>query len=329
MEKINIITLEDTQEELNESEKKVMKLSETNWKDYLEEMNYNKDPEKMCEICIKEQYEKHGGIVIPCTGLNTAANKAGDAIFKTLVDSLTPEELAELDALYDPYTYMETFLDLGVKGKSNSIESRWYQQIISKCSAQGKVIRLGRRSGKTYMMALMMVHEMLMTDNYRVLVVSPYAVQTSEVVKTFIDLCTRLPDNPIKSKKQTPVWEINFHNGSILMGFTAATNADSVRGQTAHRIVLDECLVGDTKITMADGSEKEIKNVVIGDYVYSNEGSIDRVINSRSTGIKNTYEYTFDNGSILKGTDNHPVLALDGFVPISEASSVQVPEKNR
>lgn len=90
------------------------------------------------------------------------------------------------------------------------------------------------------MMALMMVQEMLVNDSYRVLVVSPYAVQTAEVIKTFKDLCSRLPENPIKSSKQTPAWEINFHNGSILMGFTAATNADSVRGQTAHRIVLDE-----------------------------------------------------------------------------------------
>lgn len=90
------------------------------------------------------------------------------------------------------------------------------------------------------MMALMMVQEMLLTEKYRVLVISPYAVQTAEVIKTFIDLCSRLPENPIKSKKQTPAWEINFHNGSILMGFTAATNADSVRGQTADRIVLDE-----------------------------------------------------------------------------------------
>lgn len=179
------------------------------------------------------------------------------------------------------------------------------------------------------MMALMMVQEMLVNDNYRILVVSPYAVQTAEVIKTFKDLCSRLPENPIKSSKQTPAWEINFHNGSILMGFTAATNADSVRGQTAHRIVLDECLVGNTKITMSDGSVKEIKDVAIGDYVYSNENTIDKVINSQSTGIKDVYEYKFDNGSILKGTDNHPVSDLDGFVPISEASLVKVPEKNR
>ena len=231
-EKLEIVQIEESEEE-----SQVMKLSETYWKDYLRDNEYNKDPNKMCELCIEEQIKKHGQQVIPCTGINRAENKLGKHLFDQIVDTLTPEEKAELDALYDPYVYMDTFLDIG---KPKQLEDRWYQKIISACSAQSKVIRVGRRSGKTYMMALMMVHEMLVNDKYRVLVVSPYAVQTGEVIKTFLDLCSRLPDNPVKSSKQTPVWEINFHNGSVLMGFTAATNADSVRGQTANRIVLDE-----------------------------------------------------------------------------------------
>lgn len=230
--KIDILEIEET-----ENEKVVMKLSETYWKDYLKENQYNKDPEKMCEICIQEQIQKHGQQVIPCNGLNRARNNISRDVFEKLLETLTEEEKKELDALYDPYIYMETFLDIGQEKK---IEDRWYQKLISSCSAQSKVIRVGRRSGKTYMMALMMIQEMLMTEKYRVLLISPYAVQTAEVIKTFKDLCSRLPENPIKSAKQTPAWEINFHNGSVLMGFTAATNADSVRGQTADRIVLDE-----------------------------------------------------------------------------------------
>lgn len=320
-EKLEIVQIEESEEE-----SQVMKLSETYWKDYLRDNEYNKDPNKMCELCIEEQIKKHGQQVIPCTGINRAENKLGKHLFDQIVDTLTPEEKAELDALYDPYVYMDTFLDIG---KPKQLEDRWYQKIISACSAQSKVIRVGRRSGKTYMMALMMVHEMLVNDKYRVLVVSPYAVQTGEVIKTFLDLCSRLPDNPVKSSKQTPVWEINFHNGSVLMGFTAATNADSVRGQTANRIVLDECLVEDTKISMADGSIKNIKDIVIGDYVLSDGNKIDKVINSKATGIKDIFKYSFDNGSILKGTNNHPVYDLNGFVPISEASYVKVPMVNK
>lgn len=224
------------------------------------------------------------------------------------------------------YIGEHTTYDIEVENRHNFVANNI---IVHNCSAQSKVIRVGRRSGKTYMMALMMVHEMLVNDKYRVLVVSPYAVQTGEVIKTFLDLCSRLPDNPVKSSKQTPVWEINFHNGSVLMGFTAATNADSVRGQTANRIVLDECLVGETNITMSDGSVKEIKDIIVGDYVYSNEGTIDKVINSKSTGIKDTYEYKFDNGTTLRCTENHPVKDIYSFVPIAKAEYVKVPMKER
>lgn len=230
--KIDVVQVEQS-----EDEKKVALLSETYWKDYLSEQDYIKDPKKMCEVCIADQINKHGKQVIPCTGINRAENALGETLYKELISTLTEEEIKELDALYDPYVYMETYLDIG---KPKQLEDRWYQKMISACSSKSKVIRVGRRSGKTYMMALMMVQEMILNSGYRVLLISPYAVQTAEVIKTFRDLCSRLPENPIKSAKQTPAWEINFHNGSVLMGFTAATNADSVRGQTADRIVFDE-----------------------------------------------------------------------------------------
>ena len=160
---------------------------------------------------------------------------------------------------------------------------------LTGCSAKGKVIRVGRRSGKTYMMALMMVHEMMLQEKYRVLLVSPFAVQTNEVIKTFKDLCARLPENPIATAKQSPVHEITFKNGSVLMGFTAATNADSVRGQ---------CLKGNTKICVElDITEdnkgyffntmENLKNVT--DDTYTIEGGLYSVY--KSTNRINGKEY--------------------------------------
>lgn len=327
MEMIPTITVEeDLDNNFEESNDKLSKLSETNWKEYLDAQNYNRDPEKMCEECIADQLKKYGSQVIPCTGLNSAKNNAGEAAFNKLFFNSSEEEIKEMDAIYDPYTYMELYLDYGIKS-NKPIEDRWYQKLISKCSAKGKVIRIGRRSGKTYMMALMMVHEMLLNPGYRVLLVSPYAVQTAEVIKTFKDLCARLPEDPIKKAKQTPVHEIEFHNGSILMGFTAATNADSVRGQTADRIVLDECLSGDTKILMADGSEKEIKNISKGDYIMSEEEGKyipGFVSNHKMTGIKETFTYTFEDGYQLVATPNHPVFTSEGVVEIDKANDIRV-----
>lgn len=170
--------------------------------------------------------EKKSNDIINKISERTRALKRGS--FKTT----TRTKIVSIEYIGEHETY-----DIEVEKRHNFIANNI---VVHNCSAQNKVIRVGRRSGKTYMMALMMVQEMLVNDGYRVLLVSPYAVQTAEVIKTFRDLCSRLPENPIKSAKQTPAWEINFHNGSVLMGFTAATNADSVRGQTADRIVLDE-----------------------------------------------------------------------------------------
>lgn len=229
MEKIPVI--QETQE-VSESETKIMNLSETYWRDYLKEQNYNKDVNQMCALCIKEQFEKYGSQTIPCTGLNSAKDKMSEDLFKQIANTLTEQEIKEMDAIFDPYTYMEVFLDTNKPAEESGdkpLEDRWYQKLISKCSSQSKVIRLGRRAGKTYMMALMMLHEMLLTPKYKVLLVSPYAVQTEEVINTFKNLCSRLPEDPIVRAKQSPIHLIEFSNGSVLKGFTASTDANSVR----------------------------------------------------------------------------------------------------
>lgn len=326
MNKIEVVEIDNLSNPETENAK-VMKLSETYWKDYLEQQNYNKDPEKMCEICIEEQIKKHGSQVIPCTGLNRAKIKLGESLYNSLIKDLPEEEIKEMDAIYDPYLYMEMFLDKDKPKTPDQLQDRWYQRLLSGCSAQGKVIRIGRRAGKTYTMSLMMVQEMIMTPGYRVLLVSPYAVQTAEVIKTFKDLCSRLPVNPIASAKQTPVHEITFTNGSVLMGFTAATNADSVRGQAADRIVLDECLDGETDILMSDGETKPIKDIKIGDMVLSEiDGYVSKqqVINHACTGIKPVYKYIFEEGFELIATENHPVFTSKGEMPINEAKDIKV-----
>lgn len=44
-------------------------LYEMPWKEYLAAKNYNKDINKMCELCRKEQIDKYGKITIKCSGL--------------------------------------------------------------------------------------------------------------------------------------------------------------------------------------------------------------------------------------------------------------------
>lgn len=75
---------------------------------------------------------------------------------------------------------------------------------------------------------------------HRALLVSPFQSQTEEVIDNIKKLCSMLDENPIISSKASPIHVIKFKNGSILKGFTAATNGDSIRGQPADSIWLDE-----------------------------------------------------------------------------------------
>ena len=74
---------------------------------------------------------------------------------------------------------------------------------------------------------------------------------------------------------------------------------------------LPNCFVGDTRVLLADGSSKNIENVVIGDIVSSydqenKELSDAVVIATRSQVSKNMVEFTFSNGVTTKNTSDHP-----------------------
>lgn len=77
-------------------------------------------------------------------------------------------------------------------------------------------------------------------NGHRALLVSPFQSQTEEVIDNIKKLCSTFEDDPIESSKASPIHVIKFKNGSILKGFTAATNGDSIRGQPADSIWLDE-----------------------------------------------------------------------------------------
>jgi len=75
----------------------------------------------------------------------------------------------------------------------------------------------------------------------------------------------------------------------------------------------DECLVGETLITMSDWSQKPIMDIKIGDEVvgFTNErGKRSMLVKSKVTNVfdpklRHVYKYTFNSGRIVISTDNH------------------------
>jgi hypothetical protein len=85
-------------------------------------------------------------------------------------------------------------------------------------------------------------------------------------------------------------------------------------------VLTDECLHPDTLITMSDKTKKKIKDVNIGDKVYTyNEITKDKEIKEVEYVYKNLsinqqmYEIELENGNILKITGNHKVKLTNGL----------------
>ena len=124
-------------------------------------------------------------------------------------------------------------------------KARWYQEELLSCTAQKKVVRAGRRSGKTTCVCIITLHTIFTNTDNTVLVIAPYQAQ---VTKIFDELDKLLNLNPelagaVKRKTKNPQ-RLELYNGSKVMGFSSgsksASKSDKVRGQDANYIVLDE-----------------------------------------------------------------------------------------
>jgi replicative DNA helicase len=137
-----------------------------------------------------------------------------------------------------------------VLGKSRY--HRPYQAEMLRCSSNRKVFRLGRQSGKTDCLVVAMLFHLFIAPNvpenegFRIVVIAPFQAQIDLIFNRIDELlsASALATNSIASRTKSPPRRLILYNGSILTGFTAGTksggNADSVRGQKANMLVLDE-----------------------------------------------------------------------------------------
>ena len=123
----------------------IQELIDLDWKEYLRIANYNKDPYKMCEDCIAEQKRKYNGRTpIVCNGLKdyrtALSHKYSDEVLDTIEKEMTEEELLEIKGVYSAPEWFQA----NIKDK-RTYSPRFHQDLVLKCSAKHKVIRMGRR----------------------------------------------------------------------------------------------------------------------------------------------------------------------------------------
>ena len=87
------------------------------------------------------------------------------------------------------------------------------------------------------------------------------------------------------------------------------------RLQPGGAIVIVMCMTGDTRVLMADGSEKFLSDIRAGDMVATfDDGALStaRINNWRSSGIDSIYRVQTRSGKILRANERHPFLVKKG-----------------
>lgn len=188
----------------------IQELIDLDWKEYLRIANYNKDHYKMCEDCIAEQKRKYNGRTpIVCNGLKdyrtALSHKYSDEVLDTIEKEMTEEELLEIKGVYSaPEWFKANVKDV------RTYSPRFHQDLVLKCSAKHKVIRMGRRcivgtelvslaDGKSIPIKDIEVGDEVLTTNHSLELVSGYVTDK---------VCNGLSDN---------VYEVRTKGGSKIL----------------------------------------------------------------------------------------------------------------
>ncbi len=150
---------------------------------------------------------------------------------------ITAEQQRQLHLAKDPCVWAREFLDA---------RTRVYQTLILRDPSLRKVLRAGRRLGKTFSMAVYLLHYSYTHKDGRCLVIAPMKSHVELIYQEIVRLASKneIVLNSITRKVTSPQFMIQFSNGSTIRFFTSGMRSggksDVARGQEAHVIVLDE-----------------------------------------------------------------------------------------
>ena len=124
-------------------------------------------------------------------------------------------------------------------------EARWYQEEMMSCTAQKKVVRAGRRTGKTTCIVVLIAYMLYTNENFTILVIAPYQAQVTKIFDEVNKLLASSEGLTASIKRNTKnPHRLELNNGSKAMGFSSgpqsSAKSDKIRGQDANFIVLDE-----------------------------------------------------------------------------------------
>lgn len=237
---------------------------------------------------------KAGDFIIKCKGI------PGDNKFVPKYDQLakkiSPEQLEIAQEVYDPIMWAAKHLKWKPRKSKDGVE---YQTLALRCSSKRKTLRWGRRLGKTDVLSVRALHFLYthspkaqrwdeeqqewVNDFGTILVLTPFLSQVKNLFNRMKELIEANPDlaQEVVRSISTPYHLIELKSGAKIVGFSAgAKGAESVRGQKADLIILDE---------MDYLDEASIENIVA---LIMEHGDVELIAASTPTG-RREYFYRF------------------------------------
>jgi predicted phage terminase large subunit-like protein len=112
-------------------------------------------------------------------------------------------------------------------------------------------------------------------------------------------------DDPIKNRQES---DSETYRNRVWEEFI---NSINTRLSATGIMILIMCLTGDTSILMADGTEKELRNIRVGDNIATYKDgklAVSTVKNWKCQGLDYTFTIRMESGIIIKGNERHPFL---------------------
>lgn len=154
-----------------------------------------------------------------------------------LLAGISAEQQRQLHIAKDCVVWAKNFLDVNLRA---------YQILILRDPSLRKVLRAGRRLGKTFSLAVQLLHYSYTRKDGRSLVIAPMKTQVELIYQEILRIASKneVVMNSITRKITSPQFMIQFSNGSTIRFFTSGMRSggksDVARGQEAHLIILDE-----------------------------------------------------------------------------------------
>lgn len=245
------------------------------------EWGINTDLHRTCINCQVRQMLKYENsldkkgnrtnkFIVPCSGIAKNLPPGSQELVRRMVEEEgMPRERAQLilQSTIDPVAWAE--LMFGFNDNNPVWMLRNYQKEQLRCTARRNVIREGRRSGKTFIVALKLLYFVfnrlvetvvdeqgtLGTTGPTILIVTPYQSQLltvfdqmEQILKKNKGLCTEVASASGDSLYvKTPFFHMDFRNGAVIKGFVSGVGLKSdgsgggtMRGISAQVIYLDE-----------------------------------------------------------------------------------------